>query len=179
MYINTQTLVQASESEIRSLYPNTSFGNPFIPPEEYAFIFPSPLPSINALTQKVTQAAPELTVLGHWEERWSISDIYEEFTDENDVVITKLQQEEAAVEAQRKATVPKVVTMRQARLALLASGLLETVESAITGAGPAAKIEWEYAQEVQRAAGLVPAMATALGMTELQLDNLFILASTL
>ena len=75
--------------------------------------------------------------------------------------------------------VPQVVTMRQARLALLGAGLLDTVETAINGAGPAAKIEWEYAQEVQRGAGLVPAMATALGMTELQIDDLFIAASAL
>ena len=75
--------------------------------------------------------------------------------------------------------IPQSVTMRQARLALLSAGFLDSVEVAITGAGPAAKIEWEYAQEVQRAAGLVPAMATALGMTELQIDALFIAASAL
>lgn len=76
-------------------------------------------------------------------------------------------------------TIPQSVAMRQARLALLAAGLLDSVETAIAGAGPAAKIEWEYAQEVQRAAGLVPAMATALGMTEAQIDALFVQAATL
>lgn len=75
--------------------------------------------------------------------------------------------------------IPAEVTMRQARLALLGAGLLETVETAIMSAGPAAKIEWEYAQEVQRASGLVPAMATALGMTEAQIDALFVTAATL
>ena len=75
--------------------------------------------------------------------------------------------------------VPQVVTMRQARLALLGAGLLDTVELAIGGAGPAAAIEWEYAQEVQRGSGLVPAMATALGMTDVQIDALFVQAATL
>lgn len=75
--------------------------------------------------------------------------------------------------------VPQSVTMRQARLALLAAGLLDTVETAVAGAGPAAAIEWEYAKEVQRTAGLVPAMATALGMTDAQIDALFVTASTL
>ena len=75
--------------------------------------------------------------------------------------------------------VPTEVTMRQARLALLGAGLLDTVETAILAAGPAAKIEWEYAQEVQRASGLVPAMAIALGMTEAQIDALFVTAATL
>lgn len=77
------------------------------------------------------------------------------------------------------ATAPRTVTMRQARLALLAAGLLNTVETAIAGAGPAAKIEWEYAQDVQRAAGLIPAMATALGLTDAQIDALFVAAAAL
>lgn len=76
-------------------------------------------------------------------------------------------------------TIPNSVSMRQARLALLGSGLLDAVELAIQSAGPAAKIEWEYAQEVQRSAGLVPAMAAALGMTDAQIDALFLQASAL
>lgn len=75
--------------------------------------------------------------------------------------------------------VPQSVTMRQARLALLAAGLLETVQTAINEAGPAARIEWDYAQEVQRSAGLVPQMATALGMTGEQIDALFVRAALL
>jgi hypothetical protein len=81
------------------------------------------------------------------------------------------------------AVVPTSVTMRQARLALLSAGLLSSVDMAITSlADPAkseAQIEWEYAQTVDRNAGLVPAMASALGMTEIQIDDLFILAATL
>lgn len=77
------------------------------------------------------------------------------------------------------APIPQSVTMRQARLALLGAGLLSMVETAIGGAGPAAAIEWEYAQEVQRASGLVPAMATALGLTDAQIDALFVQAATL
>lgn len=75
--------------------------------------------------------------------------------------------------------VPQSVTMRQARLALLAVGLLPAVTAAIAAAGDAAQIEWEYANEVLRASGLVPAMATALGMTETQIDELFIAAAAL
>ena len=79
--------------------------------------------------------------------------------------------------------VPQAVTMRQARLALLGAGLLSTVQAAIAAlTSPqkeAAEIEWEYAQEVQRNHGLVPAMAQALGMTESQIDDLFIAAAAL
>lgn len=89
--------------------------------------------------------------------------------------------EVAEIEARKTAppTVPQSVTMRQARLALLSAGLLPSVTTAINAAGESAKIEWEYAQEVQRASGLVPAMATALGLTESQIDTLFIEASSL
>lgn len=79
--------------------------------------------------------------------------------------------------------VPEAVSMRQARLALLGAGLLSQVDAAIASLPSpqkeAAAIEWEYAQEVQRHNGLVPAMAQALGMTEAQLDDLFMQAATL
>ena len=75
---------------------------------------------------------------------------------------------------------PKVVTMRQARLALLQSGLLQTVQDAIAnGTDEAMKIEWEYATEVKRDWGSLITLVTQLGITDLQLDDLFQLASTL
>lgn len=79
--------------------------------------------------------------------------------------------------------VPEVVTMRQARLALLQVGLLSNVEAAINSlASPqkeAAQIEWEYSQEVQRDKELVALLAPALGLNDAQLDALFVLAATL
>lgn len=79
--------------------------------------------------------------------------------------------------------VPQSVTMRQARLALHAAGLLSSVDTAIASmqepAKTAAAIEWEYASAVERNAGLVPAMAAALGMSEADIDDLFIAAATL
>lgn len=79
--------------------------------------------------------------------------------------------------------VPDAVTMRQARRALLGAGLLSQVNAAIASLPSpqkeAAAIDWEYAQEVERHNGLVPAMAQALGMTDAQLDALFIVADSL
>ena len=79
--------------------------------------------------------------------------------------------------------IPSVVTMRQARLALLQAGVLPLVESAIASmespTKEAAKIEWEYSQEVQRNKPFVQMLGASLGLTEEQLDNLFLLASTL
>ena len=101
----------------------------------------------------------------------------------NGIEIDLTESEIAEILAEREIAaaplIPQVVTMRQARLALLGAGLLDTVETAIMGAGPAAKIEWDYATEVQRASGLVPAMATALGLTDAQIDALFAQAATL
>jgi hypothetical protein len=81
------------------------------------------------------------------------------------------------------ASVPRSVTMRQARLALLAAGKLAAVGAAI-GALPspkkdAAQIEWEYAATVDRTSTLTELLATALSLSASQIDALFIQASTL
>lgn len=78
---------------------------------------------------------------------------------------------------------PTEVTMRQARLALNAAGLLASVEAAINAmdepAKTQARIEWEYSGAVQRHNGFVSVLAPALGLTEGQTDALFIAASAL
>lgn len=78
---------------------------------------------------------------------------------------------------------PSSVTMRQARLALLGAGLLSSVDAAIDAMPSpqkeAARIEWEYSQEVQRNKPLVQALGPALGLTEAQIDALFTVADTL
>ncbi len=80
-------------------------------------------------------------------------------------------------------SVPQKVTMRQARLALLGAGLLDDVEAAIAALPSpqkeAARIEWEYSQEVQRHNGFVSVLAPALGMTDEQTDALFVEAAKL
>ncbi len=79
--------------------------------------------------------------------------------------------------------IPDAVTMRQARLALLGAGVLDTADAtiaAMTGVeGQAARISWEYAQEVRRDDPLIAHMASALGLTTEQLDALFTAASML
>lgn len=72
-----------------------------------------------------------------------------------------------------------VVSMRQARLALLQDGLLANVEAAIAASDEATKIEWEYAQEVKRAHPLVAQIAIVLGLDDAALDSLFLRASSL
>lgn len=73
----------------------------------------------------------------------------------------------------------KVVSMRQARLALLQVGLLTSVEEAIAAGDDAVKITWEYATEVRRNDPLVLSLSEALDLSNEQLDYLFALAATL
>lgn len=81
------------------------------------------------------------------------------------------------------ATPPASVTMRQARLALLDAGLLDSVNAAIAAMagveGDAARIEWEYAATVERGSPLVSGLAAALALTDAQLDSLFLAAAGL
>jgi len=78
-------------------------------------------------------------------------------------------------EVQGTIAVPRAVTMRQARLALLAEGHLATVDATLSQ-DTAAKIQWEYATHVYRTEALVGQMAQLLGMSDQQLDELFIAA---
>lgn len=79
--------------------------------------------------------------------------------------------------------VPAEVTMRQARLALLAAGKLAAVDAAINALSEptktAARIEWEYSGTVRRHQPLVLALAPALGLDAAGLDALFVAAEAL
>lgn len=110
----------------------------------------------------VTEVNPVLTS-GQWVQTWSTR----EFTAEE-------------VAANRASM---VVTPRQARLALLGAGLLSNIETAIAAMDDPAKtavtIEWEYATTIERSSQWVSSLATALSLTDEQLDNLFEVAKTL
>lgn len=69
------------------------------------------------------------------------------------------------------------ITMRQARLALLAAGLLDEVEAAITT--PSDRIWWDYSATVERSHPLVDSVLRALDKTPTQINALFITAALL
>jgi hypothetical protein len=80
--------------------------------------------------------------------------------------------------------VPDVVSMRQARLALLQVGLLDQVDAAIMAiedptARREAEITWQYSTEVMRTDPLVAQLAATFGLSESEVDDLFRLAATL
>jgi len=111
------------------------------------------------------------------------------FTEEGGEVPTvqEIQGDEKVVIVQNKTSlepvVPQIVTMRQARLALLGAGKLALVEAAIEALPEppktAAKIEWEYSQEVHRNKPFVQMLAQGLGLSQAELDQLFMVAATL
>ena len=76
-------------------------------------------------------------------------------------------------------SIPTSLTMAQARIALLDAGLLDTVEAGIAQMPRAAQIKWEFAATVDRSDSLTQALAAALGLTEPQLDALFVAGAAL
>lgn len=79
--------------------------------------------------------------------------------------------------------VPDSIGMDQARLVLHDEELTEAVEAAINalpvGQQKRVKIEWNTRQIVRRKRGLVNKVLKAVGLTDDEIDNLFILANTL
>ncbi len=147
-------------------HPSTSFALPLNPSDLADFgvhaVAEAPAPEAT-IEQTVTEAAPAL-IDGVWTQQWSVTDATPE----------QIAERQAAL-------VPGAVTMRQARLALHAAGQLAAVEAAINAlsepARTAARIEWDYSGEVQRHHGLVAALAPALGLSDEQVDALFVAAA--
>ena len=167
MWINPDTLaVYRTHAEIRSAWPQVLLPSAMTD-EIVASLGLLPVlqtlpPGFDPALQIAEEAAPAL-IDGHWTQQWHLRDITAE---------------------ERKARVPTVVTMRQARLALLQAGLLDQMETAISAIEDpdqrqAVQIEWEYAAEVSREHPWVQSLATALRLNETQLDDLFVAASKL
>ncbi|AHB49322.1 hypothetical protein W911_14280 [Hyphomicrobium nitrativorans NL23] len=77
--------------------------------------------------------------------------------------------------------VPQSVTPYQARMALHYAGHLPAVEALVSNpeTDAAARIAWEYATVFERHSPFIAALAPGLGLTEQQVDDLFIVAGSL
>lgn len=79
--------------------------------------------------------------------------------------------------------IPQSVTMRQARLALHASGLLASVQPAINALPEPqrtqAQIEWDYSNGLERGNAFVATLGAALGLNAAGIDALFVQAAQL
>jgi hypothetical protein len=95
--------------------------------------------------------------------------------------------QEIETELQRllsRAHIPAAVSMRQARMALEAAGLMDAIEAAMDALPPGqqrrlARIEWEYAVSLRRDHALVAQLQAALALTDEQVDELFVSAGGL
>jgi len=81
-------------------------------------------------------------------------------------------------------SIPQSVSMRQGRLALLGAGMLEMIDAAIAAIEDpvmrqAATIEWQYANTIERNSAFVQQMVAGLGLTDAQMDALFVEAAKL
>jgi hypothetical protein len=83
------------------------------------------------------------------------------------------------------AVIPHVVTMAQARKAMILSGVsIASVNTAIeaitdTQARELAQTDWEYSATVRRDSGLIASLGAGLNLTSDNIDAMFILAETL
>ena len=80
---------------------------------------------------------------------------------------------------EEKAEVPILVTIRQARMALLAAGLLSAVNNFVASQSDEIKIYWEYSQELYRYHPVLMALGAQLGLSDQQIDALFVAAGKL
>lgn len=95
------------------------------------------------------------------------------------VTVAVVDLDEAEIRAQ---TVPASVTMASARIILLRAGITDAavraqiaaIEDVLTR--EEALIQWDYEQRVRRDSPLVAMLAAALGLTEGQVDDMFIAA---
>ena len=167
IFLNTNTNeYPVALAQMQAAYPLTIFPAPLEGNfEEFEHVKPTQPPEHDPATHRAVEVDP-IELDGEWQQAW-------------EVVVLTVQE----IEAARRASVPTSVTMRQARLALLGAGLLAGVDAARDGLPSpqkeAARIEWEYATEVQRSSGLVPMMEAALGLDDAALDALFIEAAAL
>lgn len=133
-YINTATgEYPVSESDIRAAYPNTSFSVPFVAPEGYVFVFPTPQPEFNPVIQRVQETAPALTVKGHYEQQWEVVPRFAPYTDDMGVVRTVAAQEAAAIAADQASKVAAKVKAIEAKVEALWAAADKYISSYISG----------------------------------------------
>lgn len=83
-------------------------------------------------------------------------------------------------EYQPPALLPPGLSARQFRLGLHVNGLLSSVQASIDALGEpertAAQIEWEYATQIERTHPLVQNLSAQLGLTDEQIDAMWLAA---
>lgn len=123
-------------------------------------------PEFDPLTQSCVRDGCE-KVKGKWQYKWRIDALSQE-------------QIAANAEAARLASIPHSLTRRQFKLALIRSGLYETVEAMIAASDDLElRVTYQEALDFERSHPMILQMAESLGKTDAELDDLFILGGTL
>lgn len=168
MYYNTQThTFNHPHSEV-ARETNSSFAVGELVVGDYRLYEHMPEPEYDAATHRIEASTTITQRTGQpWLRGWDV------------IALTPEE-----IEAAQKARVPRSVTRRQARQALLLAGLLDNVQPAINAIPDPvqrgmAQIEWDDSQQFERERPLLITLATALGLGAEALDNLFIQAAQL
>jgi len=185
-----------TQGQIRSMHPNVSLPKVWNANVNETLgidpVLASPKPDPSADYKSVVRNGVEQDANGNWVYAWTERDMFteytEEVTDDQGVTTTNVVTVQDQIDAYEAAALAQkreglVVTMRQARLALAQENKLQLVEDAIAlipePDRTTISIEWEYASTVERLSPWIDIMASALGMTDVEMDALFELAATL
>lgn len=166
MYLKLPDVYPYQPTQLRAENPNVSFPSEMADALLAEFgvypVQPTSRPEYDPATQTLSEALPSYEN-GAWVQNWTVRDLTA------DEIAARAQARRAAL----------VCTPRQARLALTQAGLLAAIEAWVAAAPDAVRIEWEYATEIRRDWPPITAAATALGLSDAQLDGLFELAMSL
>ncbi len=84
-------------------------------------------------------------------------------------------------ESELRARMPSIASPLQIRLALIKLGMLDDVQNFIAALEEPAKtivmMEWEYALEINKDSTTIQSLATQMGLTTEQLDDIFVTAT--
>lgn len=88
----------------------------------------------------------------------------------SEVVVTVIYSDAPDIDDERA---HMVCTPFQGRVALANAGMLAQVQTAVDAADDTTKLAWEYATEWRRLSPMITALASALSLSDTQVDDLF------
>ena len=116
-YINTTTLAQLSEGEIRALNPNVSFSTPFTPPAGYAVVFEG-AQATTVYPYQISQRAGVEKISGKWYTKYVAGPVFTDQPAAGDRPAVTAVQQEAAYRALKDEEQSKAIReSRKTRLA--------------------------------------------------------------
>lgn len=173
--LNTHEIVDRTELDRRMMFEPV---NDFKP-------FKEVVPEVSALQIAVKTGELVEDYDGFYFFTYDIIDKFEDVVEDGEV-LSKSAQEQAYLELIGLTTpeptnkpVPQVVEMRQARKVLIRAGLMTAVDNLVKSLDAESQVDWEYALTVERDHPIVKLAKTSLGLTDMQIDAMFIAAATL